>query len=167
MRIHSFPPIANADSRVLILGTMPGVESLRRQEYYAHPQNAFWKIMGDILRIAPDSAYAVRTSALAASGLALWDVLKACSRVGSLDSNIDSRSEAPNDFERFFADHPRIHTICFNGAKARALFLKHVRPGPGKPSMFKHIPLPSTSPANASISLAQKRLAWKTALRDV
>ena len=159
--IHSFPPIQTPAARVLILGTMPGVASLRAQQYYAHPQNAFWKIIGTILGCDPASPYAARTSALSAAGIALWDVLKSCVREGSLDSDIDSGTIIPNDFPAFFTAHPHIGRIFFNGAHAEALFLRHVRPLlAGRPEI-PHIRLPSTSPANASIPFAEKVRAWR------
>jgi double-stranded uracil-DNA glycosylase len=159
--IHSFPPIADKGSRVLILGTMPGKASLRERQYYAHPQNAFWRIMGEILGFDPASHYAMRVAAVRAAGLAVWDVLKSCRREGSLDSAIDQSSLVPNDFAAFFAEHPRLRRVCFNGAAAEALYLRHVRPRLAGGLTLNYLRLPSTSPANASWSQAQKLDAWR------
>jgi TDG/mug DNA glycosylase family protein len=160
-QIHSFPPIASGKPRVLILGTMPGKVSLRERQYYAHPQNAFWRIIGGILGFDPASPYDARVAAVQSAGVAVWDVLKSCIRPGSLDSAIDASSVLPNDFATFFAEHPQIRRVCFNGAKAEALYIKHVRPRlPAKPDV-QHVRLPSTSPANASWLLSEKVRAWQ------
>jgi double-stranded uracil-DNA glycosylase len=159
--IHSFPPIASGMPRVLILGTMPGKVSLRERQYYAHPQNAFWRIIGGILGVDPASPYDARVAAVQSAGIAVWDVLKSCIRESSLDSAIDASSVLPNDFAGFFAEHPQIRRICFNGAKAEALFMKHVRPRlPANPDV-QYLRLPSTSPANASLTLPEKVRAWQ------
>ena len=92
MHVQSFPPIAQRTARVLILGTMPGRVSLRERQYYAHPQNAFWRIVGGILGFDPALAYPERVAAVQSAGVAIWDVLKACAREGSLDSAIDPAS---------------------------------------------------------------------------
>jgi TDG/mug DNA glycosylase family protein len=160
-RIHSFPPIASEASRVLILGTMPGKTSLRQRQYYAHPQNAFWKIIGGILGFDPTVPYQDRVDLVQSAGIAVWDVLKSCIRVSSLDSAIDASSVVPNDFARFLAAYPQIERICFNGAKAEALFMKHVRPRLAASPDVRHLRLPSTSPANASLSLSQKVRTWQ------
>ena len=161
MHVRSFPPIESARARVLILGTMPGKASLRAQQYYAHPQNAFWRIVGEIFRFDAQSAYATRSASLAASGVALWDVLKSCTREGSLDSDIESAAIVPNDFAAFFARHAKIRRVCFNGAKAEQLYMRHVRPLITDHPEIIHVRLPSTSPANASVSLPEKMRAWR------
>jgi len=99
---------------------MPGAMSLSAGQYYAHPRNAFWKIMGELVGAGPDAPYAERAAILQARRIALWDVLHSCIRAGSLDADI--RDEAPNDFAAFFATHPRIKRIGCNGAKAAASF---------------------------------------------
>jgi double-stranded uracil-DNA glycosylase len=163
--IESFPPIASGTARVLILGTMPGRVSLRERQYYAHPQNAFWRIIGAILGFDPALPYHERVAAVQAAGIAIWDVLKACAREGSLDSAIDAASVVPNDFAAFLAEHPDIRRICFNGATAQALYLKHVRPRLGNDAHREYLRLPSTSPANASWSFAEKARAWQAIMR--
>lgn len=158
--IRSFPPIANVSARVLILGSMPGEESLRAQQYYAHPRNAFWKLMGELFDAGPEMPYNRRTQQLKKSGVALWDVLASCVRKGSLDSAIAADSITPNDFQTFFASHRNITRVFFNGAKAEHSFRKHVLSTlTAQPLQFTR--LPSTSPAHAARSYAQKRTAWQ------
>jgi TDG/mug DNA glycosylase family protein len=163
--VESFPPIAQRSARVLILGTMPGRVSLRERQYYAHPQNAFWRIIGGIIGLDPATPYHERVAAVQSAGIAIWDVLKACARDGSLDSAIDAASVVPNDFAAFLAEHPEIRRICFNGATAQALYMKHVRPRLGIDAHLEYLRLPSTSPANASWSFAEKARAWQAIIR--
>jgi TDG/mug DNA glycosylase family protein len=166
MRVHSFPPIESAGSRVLILGTMPGKVSLRERQYYAHPGNVFWRIVGDILGFDAHSAYEARAASLAASRIALWDVLRSCTRKSSLDSDIERATIVPNDFASFLARHPHIRRICFNGVKAEELYMRHVRPLPGHPLEIHYVCLPSTSPANASVPFLEKLRAWRIVASD-
>jgi hypoxanthine-DNA glycosylase len=160
--IQSFPPIARRTARVLILGTMPGKVSLRERQYYAHPQNAFWRIIGGILGFDPASPYDARVASVQAADIAVWDVLKSCIRESSLDSAIEASSAVPNDFAAFLAEHPQIQRICFNGAKAEALYMKHVRPRLAANLDAQYLRLPSTSPAHASLALPEKMRAWQT-----
>ena len=158
--IHSFPPVADASAHILILGSMPGEESLRAGQYYAHPRNAFWKLMGELFDASAELPYARRTLQLKKSGVALWDVLASCLRKGSLDSAIAADSITANDFQAFFARHRKITRVFFNGSKAEHSFRKHVLPTlSAQPLQF--IRLPSTSPAHATLSYAQKRTAWR------
>jgi TDG/mug DNA glycosylase family protein len=160
LHVQSFPPIAGRAARVLILGTMPGKVSLRERQYYAHPQNAFWRIVGAILGFDPAAPYEARVASIESASVAIWDVLRSCVRESSLDSAIVGASAVPNDFGTFLAEHPQIRRICFNGAKAEALYMKHVRPRlTGEPDV-QYVRLPSTSPANAALSLAEKLRAW-------
>lgn len=161
LRVRSFPPIRGLGSRVLVLGTMPGRRSLLERQYYAHPQNLFWKIVGATLGFDPAVPYRDRVGRLVEADLALWDVLKSCAREGSLDSDIVESTVEPNDFKTFFAVHLQIRRVCFNGAKAEALYLKHVHPLLSASLKLEHVRLPSTSPANASISFAEKARAWR------
>lgn len=166
IHVRSFPPIAMSDAHALILGTMPSKVSLREQQYYAHPQNAFWRIVGEILGFDAASPYESRTRALASAGFALWDVLKSCQREGSLDSDIDSSTLVPNDFAAFFASHRQIRCVFFNGAKAEALYMRHVRLVVANGDGLEYVRLPSTSPANASIPIAAKLCAWRRLASD-
>ncbi len=153
-------PIARADARVLILGSMPGIRSLEMQQYYAHPQNRFWPIMGQLFGIGPDLPYAERSERLRLRGIAVWDVLRHCEREGSLDTRIRVKTEIANDFSGFLATHHRLETIFFNGRKAEASFRRHVV-GCGIAVRQPQFTLPSTSPANASLSFERRLQEWR------
>lgn len=160
---ESFPPIASPQARILILGSMPGQASLKAFQYYAHPQNLFWKVLGEAFGFDPRADYAIRVAALNAHHIAVWDVLASCHRPGSLDADIDTRSAIPNDLPGFLQQHPHIRRICLNGGAAATLFQRYFKHT--LPATLECLRLPSTSPANASIPLAQKKQAWQTALR--
>ncbi len=164
MRVRSFAPIVDRSSRVLILGSMPGIASLRAGEYYAHPRNAFWTILGALLEIDASAPYARRVAALRKRRVALWDVLASCARASSLDSDIEESSIVVNGFAAFFGAHPQIRTICFNGAKAESCYRKHVLPKLDDAGDFAYHRLPSTSPAHAAMPLAAKVEAWRAVL---
>ncbi|HBR97133.1 MAG TPA: DNA-deoxyinosine glycosylase, partial [Gammaproteobacteria bacterium] len=160
--IRSFPPVADAYATRLILGSMPGKRSLTEQQYYAHPQNAFWRIAGQCLGFSPDLQYAERCQSLRAAGAALWDVLAACERPSSLDADIVEDSIVANDFARFLAEDTRITAVYFNGAKAETSFRRHVLPTlSNAQSAITLQRLPSTSPAHASLRYADKLAAWR------
>lgn len=156
-----FAPIARADARVLVLGSLPGRRSLEMGQYYAHPRNAFWPIMHGLARAG--GSYAERCRRLEAAGIAVWDVLHAAVRPGSLDSNISLNSVQTNDFWKFFSDHPLIECIGFNGRAAETLFRKRVLPqldlGHARICL-----LPSTSPAHAALSVGEKARIWRSML---
>lgn len=149
-----------------MLGSMPGAASLAAGEYYAHPRNAFWPIMTALCGFAADAAYAERVAALLAARVALWDVLAACERSGSLDAAIVRTSEAANDIAGLLARAPQIARIAFNGAAAEAAFRRHVqaRLPAARRAGIVCVRLPSTSPANASWSFAEKLAAWREGL---
>ncbi|HEY8084366.1 MAG TPA: DNA-deoxyinosine glycosylase [Methylophilaceae bacterium] len=159
--VQSFPPVARLDARILILGSMPGKASLAANQYYAHPHNLFWPFMQQLLGIDRTADYQERLVTLHSHGIALWDVLKECFRTSSLDGDIVETSIIPNDFATFFAQHQQIHRIFFNGEKAEKAFRRYVFPG--LPDMEGKLltRLPSTSPANASISRAHKLQSWQ------
>lgn len=160
--LQGFPPLADGNARSLILGSMPGARSLAQGEYYAHPQNAFWRILADLLGFDAAAPYPQRCAALRAAGIAVWDVLARCSRASSLDADIVESSIVVNDFAGFLAAHPHIAAIHFNGGKAEASYLRYVLPGlPAPMQDLPRLRLPSTSPAHAAMSVAAKRTAWR------
>ncbi len=160
-RIRSFPPIADRNARVLVLGSMPGRASLEARQYYAHRQNAFWRILGRLLGFEPKAPYAARIRALKRARIAVWDVLHSCVREGSLDTMIED--ETANDFRAFFRSHRAITHVFFNGAKAEASYRRHVLDAIEFPLRYRR--LPSTSPAHASLPFPHKLAAWRAILR--
>ncbi len=163
---RSFPPIADPRARVLILGSMPGVASLTAGQYYAHPRNAFWPIMGQLYGAGPELPYAERCERLLEAGVAVWDVLQECRRRGSLDTAIERDTERPNDFARLLARCPRVERITFNGAKAEVAFRRHVlaKLAGERAERLSFVRLPSTSPAHAGRTFAEKLAEWRRAL---
>jgi hypoxanthine-DNA glycosylase len=160
--LDSFAPIVSKNAKVLILGTMPGVASLLRQQYYGHPRNAFWPIMNTLFAMSPELCYVERKQVLTDHGIAVWDVLKSCNRPGSMDSKIDMTSIRTNYFADFFSEYSTINHVFFNGAMAEKLYHKFCLPSLCQPfSYLEYRRLPSTSPAYASLSEAQKTEAWK------
>jgi double-stranded uracil-DNA glycosylase len=156
-----FGPVASANARVLILGSLPGRVSLEMQQYYAQPHNAFWRIMGRHLSFAPDLPYPERLIALKNCGIALWDVCASAHRPGSLDSAIVGASVIPNDFPAFLGGHTAIKSVYFNGSKAAALYRGLVMPRlPAKLQQLEYVLLPSTSPAHAGMTFAGKLSRW-------
>ncbi|WP_404419162.1 DNA-deoxyinosine glycosylase [Marinospirillum sp.] len=165
--VNSFAPVEPTSCRLLILGSMPGKASLAATEYYAHPRNAFWPIMAELLGFDPKADYRLRTQALQEAGIGLWDVMQSCLRPSSLDSDILETSIIPNDFPGWFQRHPHTHTVLCNGGKAFQSYQRHVRPLLDEP--FRQLPLyqlPSTSPAHASLTLQQKRLEWHKIMEE-
>jgi TDG/mug DNA glycosylase family protein len=161
-RSRGFPPIAAPDARVLILGSLPGQVSLSQRQYYAQPQNAFWRIMGELFGAGPELPYEARIERLKSRRVAVWDVCQAATRPGSLDSSIDVSSVVPNDFRTFFRRHGAIEAVFTNGGTATRLYQRLVRPrlAAGARDLPLH-PLPSTSPAHASLRFEQKLERWR------
>lgn len=165
--VRSFPPVIAPDARALVLGSMPGKASLAAGQYYAHPRNSFWPIMGDLLGAGPDLPYDKRLAMLTRNGIALWDVLDSCTRESSLDSDIDDASAVPNDILGLLGEHPGISRIVFNGLKAETIFRKRVLSSVqslGRPIAYLNVP--STSPANAQIAYEKKLLRWAWVFGD-
>ncbi len=152
-----FPPVVAPGAKVLILGSLPGRRSLEAAQYYAHRQNAFWRIMADLFGIIGD--YESRCEQLTQHRIALWDVLASSVRPGSMDADIRLEASQPNDFREFLSQHAEIACICFNGRKAEEIFRRYVVPG-----LIEAVPnlvsLPSTSPAYAAMAFDEKRDAW-------
>jgi hypoxanthine-DNA glycosylase len=157
---RSFPPIADERARVLVLGTLPGEESLRRGEYYAHPRNLFWPIVFALFDATPAAVYAERLAFVAARRIALWDVCELGERDASADASI--RREQPNAIDRLLDAYPAIRTVAFNGTGAQRLHDRHFARRPD----ITYLALPSTSPAHARIGFSGKLARW-TALREV
>jgi hypoxanthine-DNA glycosylase len=159
--LHGLPPLLDANTRLVVLGSFPGVSSLRAQQYYGHPQNQFWKIMATLF--SPNAAevlampYAVRTQWLLSQGVGLWDVYAACERVGSLDANIQNAQ--PNDLQSLLTRCPKLRLIAHNGAES----FTHAKLT--QTLGFPVHRLPSSSPANASWSFERKLEAWRAVLQ--
>ena len=152
--LQGLAPVAGRDARVLVLGSFPGAASLAAQQYYGHPRNHFWPILGALWGIdLPALPYRRRIAALKREGLALWDVYAACRREGSLDSAIEDAE--PNDLAGLVVRLPSLRAIAHNGGEsARAM---RITGALGLPV----VRLPSTSPANASWSFERKLAAWR------
>ena len=150
-----FPPVTRPDTRILVLGSLPGAVSLARQRYYAHPQNLFWRLIGAVIgRDLGPLAYEQRLEALLDAKVGLWDTVAAATREGSLDTAI--RLHEASDLAALVATLPALRAIGFNGAKSASIGRRQLGPAPG-PAL---IDLPSSSPAYASLSFENKREAW-------
>jgi hypoxanthine-DNA glycosylase len=154
----SFPPISNHETEILILGTLPGEKSLQLNEYYAHPQNKFWKIIAAITNNQFPISYSEKRSLLLSNSIGVWDVVHQAKRIGSLDSNI--LDEIPNGINEFIENHKKLKTVGFNGAKAEKLFDKHFK----RQENIRYVALPSSSPANARISFEEICERWREIL---
>src|SRR5688572_5717788 len=161
-RHRCFAAIARRDAETLVLGSLPGRKSLEMQQYYAHPQNAFWKLIAAIFGTGGSMSYRRRVQILKTNRIALWDVLAAAERPGSLDSSIVHASALVNDFAAFFRAHPRIRRVYFNGRKAEQMFRRYVLPKlePGF-AAIRYESLPSTSAAHAGMTRAKKLDRWR------
>ena len=153
-KISSFPPIIDKESKILILGSIPGVKSLEMQQYYAHPQNKFWKIIFELFNEKFTKDYDERIKILEKHHIALWDVIDTCERIGSLDSEI--RNEEANKIEELLQNFPNIKAIFCNGQKSH----KNLQKILGKKFRMPIIVLPSTSPAYAGLSYFDKLKSW-------
>lgn len=157
--LESFEPIETSNSRVLILGTMPGKASLEAGQYYAFNRNKFWQILAELLGFDHNLGYAAKCRKISEKGVAVWDVLGKCVRKGSLDSNITE--EMPNDLREFIYEHKQLRAVFFNGSNAEKFFKKYIK---RQDELFTEIyfeTLPSTSPANASQSYLEKLERWR------
>jgi hypoxanthine-DNA glycosylase len=155
---RSFPPIVDKRSVVLVLGTLPGEESLRRLEYYAHPRNLFWPIIAALVGKPTPADYPAKLALVAAHRIALWDVCALGERSASSDSTI--RAEQPNTIDALLDSHPAIRAVVFNGSTARRLYDRHF----ARRCELSYLAMPSTSPAHARLGFAEKLAQW-SALR--
>jgi len=156
-RIFSFPPIIDENSKILILGSIPGVKSLEKQQYYAHPQNKFWKIIFDLFHEDFTGDYTERINILKKNHIALWDVIDSCERKGSLDSEI--KNEEANQIEELLEQYPNIQAIFCNGGKS----YKNLQKLLGKNFRIPFYLLPSSSPLH-TVSFEKKLEEWKSIL---
>jgi hypoxanthine-DNA glycosylase len=159
--LQGFPPVVDDAARLLILGSFPSVQSLAQQQYYANPRNAFWPMMAGLFGVEQNASYEKRLATLQSHGIALWDVLHSCRRVGSADARIDPKSLVANDFGKLFDDYSGITRVYFNGQTAATLFrrLVHV----DRPLTYQL--LPSSSPARA-MRHDDKLAAWQAITRS-
>jgi len=152
---RSFPPIVDRRSRILVLGTLPGEESLRRQQYYAHPRNLFWPVVFALFGATPPADYAARLDFVRGRRIALWDVCESAERQASADTAI--RAEVPNAIHALLDAHAGIRAVAFNGTGARRLYERHFARRPE----LAYLALPSTSPAHARLGFAEKLAEWQ------
>lgn len=156
-RLTGLAPVIDARARVLILGSFPSTASLAAQQYYAHPQNQFWRILGEVVeRPLKEMDYPDRISVVQAAGIAIWDVFASCERAGSLDTAI--RDAAPNPLAELQKSAPALRRVCFNGRMAARRIREVEAMG------FAALVLPSTSPAHAGMSFDEKLARWRAAL---
>lgn len=147
-------PVTGPEPLILILGSFPSVLSLAHREYYGNPRNRFWAVMEELFDVPAALAYSERARRLTEEKVALWDVVRECTREGSADSRI--RNPVPNAITGFVQAHPTIRLIALNGSTAGHLY-HHLAPVPGIPT----VTLPSTSPANAAVTFAKKVRQWE------
>lgn len=156
-RKSSFPPVVDARTRVLVLGSLPGERSLAAHQYYAHPQNGFWRLIGGVIGVDLAALpYAERLPPLLDAGVGLWDSIGTARRTGSLDTAI--RDVEANDLAALVATLPAIRLVAFNGKTSAAIGARLLPPG------IARLTLPSSSPAH-TMSIAAKTEAWSV-LRD-
>jgi len=165
LRLTCLPAVINIDSRVLVLGTMPGAQSLQKRQYYGNPGNRFWRVLYGLWDLPPEADYTARIEFVKSKGIALWDVVKQCTRAGSSDSNI--KDITVNDFGALLEKYPGVRCLAFSSQKASQLFQKYALPrlGGEEASALDFIVLPSPSGHNARVSFPQLLAAWQK-IRD-
>ena len=158
-RLTGLAPVIDRRARVLILGSFPSAASLAAQQYYAHPQNQFWRVLGVVIgRPLKDLPYGARLKAVRAAGIAIWDIYASCEREGSLDAAI--RDAVENDFAALQESAPALRRICFNGRTAARRLREMEALG------YDAVVLPSTSPAHAGMRFEEKLARWRAALAE-
>ncbi|SDF93760.1 hypoxanthine-DNA glycosylase [Pedobacter terrae] len=155
----SFPPVSDKQTKILILGSLPGDESLLRNEYYGNPQNRFWKVIAGLSGRQAPVNYEQKKQCLLGFGIGIWDVAHSAQRKSSLDSAI--KNERPNDLRAFIDDHPLLHTIAFNGMKAERMFIKFFTKLP----TMRYVLLPSTSSTYATMNVEKLCRIWAELLQ--
>lgn len=155
---NNLEAIVDNRTRVLIIGSMPGQQSLEKQQYYGNPRNHFWPIMGELLQVNIPDNYEERLQVLRQAGIGLWDAIARCERSGSLDATI--KREVPNDFSMLFTEYPHIQCVLFNGGKAFTVFKKHVGLDVLAQRFFAQLPSTSPIPGKNIKSFEEKIEAW-------
>ena len=163
-RVQSFAPVVGKNPLILILGSMPGIASLDAVQYYAHPRNAFWPIMGELFGLDASVDYEKRIAQISQKPVVLWDTLKSCYRPGSLDSAITRDSVEANEIPELLRKYPGIRAVACNGTTSADYFRKLVLPELTAVNAIELLKMPSTSPANAGMTFAQKLDAWRRLL---
>lgn len=154
------PPVIDENTRVLIVGSMPGAKSLQKQQYYGNERNHFWGIMSELLLLPIPNTYEGKLELLRSHHIGLWDVIQSCERVGSLDANI--QNEVPNDFASLFTHYPGLRCIIFNGGKAYDVFRKKVGLNLLEDKAYYKMPSTSPIPGRNIKTFEQKVEIWKT-----
>ncbi|MEC1177935.1 DNA-deoxyinosine glycosylase [Metasolibacillus meyeri] len=160
MRQNSLPPIIDENTQVLILGSMPSVQSLEKQQYYGNTRNHFWPIIAAITEESIQENYRQRIEVLKKKGIGLWDSIQSCERQGSLDANI--RNEVANDFSWLFQQYPQVKAVLFNGAKSFEVFKKHIGLDILDGRYYEKMPSTSPIPGKNIKTFEQKIQAWST-----
>ena len=153
------PPIVDTSTKVLVVGSMPGKQSLDKQQYYGNPRNHFWPIIGEILKVEVPTDYGERIELLREHDIGLWDTIASCERKGSLDATI--RNEKPNDFHALFEQYPNIRLLIFNGSKAFDVFKKHIGLEVLANRSYKKMPSTSPIPGKNIKSFEEKLEDWR------
>jgi double-stranded uracil-DNA glycosylase len=167
MKRIGFDAVSAKNSRVLIIGTLPGEEALRLSQYYARKTNGFWWIMERLINAPFSMPYEERITRLRQNNLAVWDICKSANRTGSLDLNIEKESIILNDFNSFFKQHTHIDLICFNGRLSHQWYFQMIFPNLDRSfTDIQYKVLPSTSPAHAAMSKEEKLIHWHAVLKD-
>lgn len=157
--------VVTNETTVLIIGSMPGVISLHKQQYYGNIRNHFWRIIAAIYQQAIPEKYEDRLALLKVHHIGLWDTIKSCERQGSLDSAI--KKEVPNDFQMFFSKYPKIQLVLFNGGKAEQVFNKYFNKSEWSHIRFVKMPSTSPVPGRNVKSLEEKIICWQMALKNI
>jgi double-stranded uracil-DNA glycosylase len=161
----SFAPFVDSRARILILGTLPGEESLRLQRYYGNPRNLFWRVIADVFSEPHVIEYEQQKAMLRRNRIAIWDVLHSAERIGSLDSAI--RNPIPNDISKLLVDYPRLRTVAFNGLRAQTLFRQFIAKTltiPHEKLRIEALPSTSPTPARQPVSYQEKVARWSAFL---
>lgn len=160
-RVRSIEPIIGQNPRIIILGSMPGIISIKAAQYYANPRNLFWNVLADLFGIDIDVSYESRVEQMRALPIILWDTLKACHREGSLDSKILNTDIEANDITALLKQFPTVQAIAFNGGASAKYFDRLVKPQLPKDLDIELFKMPSTSPANAGMTREHKLELWR------